>query len=66
MKFTSGQLLVLSDLFSDIAKGLFLASVASSALSVRVRLINSFLFVILGMISMYLSLRTMELKEKYE
>lgn len=63
MKFSAAQLVILSNLFIDLAKGLFLASLAVPALSPGATLLVSFKGVIVGLLFTYLSLKAIELKE---
>jgi len=63
MSLSIEQLEKLSDLFMDLAKGLFLAALAVPAITPVVTLLTSLRISITGLVFLYLSLKTIELKE---
>ena len=64
MSLNKKQLDKLSDLFMDLAKGLFLAALAVPVLSSQATLLTTLKGVITGCVFVYLSLKTIELKEE--
>ena len=63
MRFTLEQYDKLSDLFIDLAKGMFLAGLAAPAISKQPEFISSLKSMILALAFTYFSLKILELKE---
>lgn len=63
MKFNKRQLLKLSDLGLDLAKGLFLATFAAPIISTQVTFLVSLKSAVLGIGLAFLALKILELEE---
>ncbi|MBA3724576.1 MAG: hypothetical protein H0W89_06875 [Candidatus Levybacteria bacterium] len=63
MDFNFAQLDKLSELFLDLAKGLFLAGIAVPVIATEISLLDSFKSMFVGLFLTYLSLRIVKLKE---
>jgi hypothetical protein len=63
MRFNREQMDKLSDLFMDLAKGLFLAGLAGPAISSQINFLLSLKSIITAVMFLYFSLKAIEVKE---